>query len=85
MAHDENHRALGLRRNRPAAQQHKVLLSGDGKPAFCRTTYALQLSFAEFVVAARDYPIVFASGGSAAGEGYVPVIVLGSPTVSTCL
>lgn len=57
----------------PLQKQHKVLLSGGGTPAFCRATNGLQLSFAEFVVAARDYPIVFA----AAGEGFVPVMVLG--------
>lgn len=61
----------------PLQKQHKVLLRGGGTPAFCRATNALQLSFAEFVVAARDYPIVFARGGGGAGEGYVPVIVLG--------
>lgn len=57
----------------PLQKQHRVLLRGGGTPVFCRATNALQLSFAEFVVAARDYPIVFA----AADGAYVPVIVLG--------
>lgn len=61
----------------PLQKQHRVLLRGGGTPAFCRATNALALSFAEFVVAARDYPIVFAGSGGASGEGYVPVIVLG--------
>lgn len=66
----------------PLQKQHKVLLRGSGTPAFCRATNALALSFAEFVVAARDYPIVFAAAGSgnAGSVGsvrYVPVIVLG--------
>lgn len=60
----------------PLQKQHKVLLSGGGTPAFCRATNGLQLSFAEFVVAARDYPIVFAAAGEG-NVGYVPVIVLG--------
>ena len=66
----------------PLQKQHKVLLRGSGTPAFCRATNALALSFAEFVVAARDYPIVFAAtrdgnAGSVRNVGYVPVIVLG--------
>jgi hypothetical protein len=63
----------------PLQKADKVLLRGGGTPAFCRGTNALALSFAEFVVAARDYPIVFAApgGGDAGGATYVPVIVLG--------
>jgi hypothetical protein len=60
----------------PLQKQHRVLLRGGGTPAFCRATNALQLSFAEFVVAARDYPIVFAPAGGG-NAGYVPVAVLG--------
>ncbi|MGQ0510494.1 MAG: SapC family protein [Betaproteobacteria bacterium] len=63
----------------PLQRTDKVLLRGGGTPVFCRATNALALSFAEFVVAARDYPIVFAAtgGGDRGSVGYVPVIVLG--------
>jgi len=60
----------------PLQKQDKVLLSGGGTPPFCRATNALALSFAEFVVAARDCPIVFARAGGGA-KACVPVIVLG--------
>jgi hypothetical protein len=59
-----------------ALQKHdKVLLPAGGTPSFCRALNALALSYSEFTVAARDYPIVFASGD--AGKSYAPVIVLG--------
>lgn len=61
----------------PLRKEHKVLLPGGGTPAFCRATNALAVSFAEFVVAARDYPIVFAATGSGEGTSFFPVIVLG--------
>jgi hypothetical protein len=53
-----------------------VLLPAPGAiPDFCRSINALALSFTEFNIAARDYPIVFASAD--AGKTYAPVIVLG--------
>lgn len=59
-----------------ALQKHdKVLLPAGGTPSFCRSLNALALSYSEFAVAARDYPIVFASAD--AGKSYAPVIVLG--------
>ncbi len=54
----------------------RVRLPAPGAtPDFCRSTNALALSLGEFPVAARDYPLVFASGGT--GKPYAPVIVLG--------
>lgn len=46
----------------------------DAMPDFCRTTNALAISLSEFPIAARDYPIVFASGSSKPDSA---VIVLG--------
>jgi hypothetical protein len=59
----------------PLAKDHRVLLPGGGTPSFCHALNAIALSFAEFPVAARDYPIVFAS--SDGGATFAPVIVLG--------
>lgn len=59
----------------PLNKQHKVLLPAGGTPAFCRALNALALSYSEFAVAARDYPIVFATRDE--GKSYSPVIVLG--------
>ncbi len=59
----------------PLQRSHHVLMPSARTPAFCRRQNALAISLAEFTVAARDYPIVFASldrGGS-----FAPVIVLG--------
>lgn len=47
----------------------------EGTPEFCSATNALALSVSEFLIAARDYPIVFASTGE--DKVYSPVIVLG--------
>jgi len=55
---------------------HRVLMpSGGTTPSFCRTINALALSVGEFVAAARDYPIVFATAD--AGKSFAPVILLG--------
>ena len=59
----------------PLEKHHRVLMMPGGTtPAFCRGINALAVSAGEFVVAARDYPIVFASGD---GKTFAPVIVLG--------
>lgn len=61
---------------RPLQKTDSVLLPAPGAtPDFCRSINALALSFSEFNIAARDYPIVFASAD--AGKTYSPVIVLG--------
>ena len=59
----------------PLQKSHRVLMPSGTTPAFCRNMNALSISLAEFVVAARDYPIVFASVD--AGATFAPVIVLG--------
>ncbi len=60
----------------PLQKTDKVLLHAPGAtPDFCRSINALALSVSEFNIAARDYPIVFASAD--AGRTYAPFIVLG--------
>jgi hypothetical protein len=60
----------------PLQKTDKVRLPAPGAtPDFCRSVNALALSFTEFNIAARDYPIVFASAD--AGKSYAPVVVLG--------
>jgi SapC len=59
----------------PLRKDHRVLMPAGTTPAFCRKRNALALSIAEFVVAARDYPIVFATLDG--GESFAPVIVVG--------
>src|SRR5258706_15009301 len=59
----------------PLDKAHRVLMPSGTTPSFCRSINALALSVGEFVAAARDYPIVFATGD--AGKSFAPVIVLG--------
>ena len=59
----------------PLEKAHRVLMPAGTTPDFCRALNALAISYAEFVVAARDYPIVFASADR--GRTYAPVVVLG--------
>lgn len=59
----------------PLQRGDRVLLPHGSTPGFCRSINALAVSFSEFVVAGRDYPIVFASGDG--GGTFAPVIVLG--------
>ncbi len=60
----------------PLQKTHRVLLPAPGTtPDFCGSINAMALSFTEFNIAARDYPIVFASADT--GKTYAPVIVLG--------
>ena len=60
----------------PLQRSHRVLLPAPGSvPDFCHSINSLALSLSEFGLAARDYPIVFAS--TDAGKAYAPVIVLG--------
>jgi hypothetical protein len=59
----------------PLKKTHRVLLPAGETPVFARRLNALAVSLAEFVVAARDYPIVFASLDR--GRSFAPVIVLG--------
>ena len=59
----------------PLQKQDCVLLPGGATPNFCRSINAIAISFSEFTQAARDYPIVFASGDG--GQTFAPVAVLG--------
>jgi hypothetical protein len=59
----------------PLRKEHRVLLPAGTTPAFCRSLNALAVSFSELGVAARDYPIVFASQDK--GKTFAPVAVLG--------
>jgi len=59
----------------PLEKSHRVLMPSGTTPSFCRTINALAVSVGEFVAAARDYPIVFASAD--AGMSFAPVILLG--------
>jgi hypothetical protein len=60
----------------PLTRHHKVLLPEARKlPLVFRTLTALPLSYTEFAVACRDYPIAFLS--SDGGASYVAMAVLG--------
>jgi hypothetical protein len=59
----------------PLQKTQRVLMPAGATPAFCRRLNALALSIAEFTVAARDYPIVFATLDG--GKSFAPVIVVG--------
>ena len=60
----------------PLYKNNKVTLPAQGSvPAFCNNLNAIPISFSEFSVACRDYPLVFASGDN--GQSYAPVAVLG--------
>jgi hypothetical protein len=67
---------FGYKEIAPLYKTQKVLLPKAGEiPAFCRSLNAVPISYAEFGVASRDYPIVFASTDE--GKSFAPVIVLG--------
>src|SRR5262245_10609992 len=60
----------------PLNKHHRVVLPEGGKlPLVFRNLTALPLSFTEFAVACRDYPIAFVSGD--AGTNFLPMVVLG--------
>jgi hypothetical protein len=54
-----------------------LLPGGEGSavPGFATRVNAMAISFSEFAVAQRDYPIVFSSADG--GETFAPVVVLG--------
>ena len=67
---------FGYKRIVPLRRDQQVRLPAPGEvPEFARTLNAIPISFAEFAPAARDYPIVFASGDS--GKTFAAVAVLG--------
>jgi hypothetical protein len=60
----------------PLQKTHRVRLARPGEtPAFARTLNAIPISYTEFALVARDYPIVFSSGDG--GKSFAPVAVLG--------
>lgn len=60
----------------PFLKTQKVQLPPAGRvPAFTRSLNAIPVSYTEFNVAHRDYPIVFSSGDE--GKSFAPVAVLG--------
>lgn len=59
----------------PLRKEHRIRPAQASTPAFARGLNALAVSLGEFVAAARDYPIVFASLDR--GESFAPVIVVG--------
>jgi hypothetical protein len=67
---------FGYREIVPFLKTHKVTLpTAAALPAFTRELNAIPVSFTEFGVAGRDYPLVFASGDE--GKTFSPVAVLG--------
>lgn len=65
---------FGYAELQPLGRTDRVLLPHGSTPEFCRTVNALAITRAEFVAAARDYPIAFASPDE---KTYSPVAVLG--------
>ena len=60
----------------PLYKNNKVALPAPGTvPEFCKGLNAIPISYTEFSVACRDYPLVFTSGDQ--GQTYAPVAVLG--------
>ena len=60
----------------PLYKNNKVTLPAPGVvPEFCKQLNAIPISYTEFSVACRDYPLVFTSGDN--GQSYAPVAVLG--------
>jgi len=60
----------------PLYKNNKVKLPGPGAvPGFCNGLNAIPVSYTEFTVACRDYPLVFTSGDE--GKTFAPVAVLG--------
>lgn len=60
----------------PLQKDRRIRLPAPGEvPEFCRKTNAVPISFSEFAVAYRDYPLAFIS--TDAGQTFSPVAVLG--------
>jgi len=67
---------FGYREIVPLQKDRKVRLPAPGEvPEFCRKTNAVPISYSEFGVASRDYPLAFVS--TEAAKVYSPVAVLG--------
>jgi len=60
----------------PLLKTHRVRLLRQGEvPGFARKLNAIPVSFTEFALVARDYPLVFTSADG--GKSFAPVAVLG--------
>lgn len=65
----------------PLEKHNRVLLpgtsagGGNSTPSFCRKLNAMAISFSEFIIASRDYPIVFSTADNA--QSFAPLVVLG--------
>jgi len=60
----------------PLYKNNKIRLPAPGSvPEFCTRSNAVPISYTEFTVACRDYPLVFASSDN--GQTFAPVAVLG--------
>ena len=67
---------FGYKQIVPLYKNNKVTLPAPGTvPDFCKQLNAIPVSYTEFSVACRDYPLVFTSGDE--GQTYAPVAVLG--------
>ncbi len=67
---------FGYKEIAPFLKNQKVNLPQPGKlPSFTQSLNAIPVSYTEFNVAHRDYPIVFSSGDE--GKSFAPVAVLG--------
>jgi len=67
---------FGYKEILPLYKNNKVRLPAPGAlPEFCKQLNAIPVSYSEFSVACRDYPLVFTSGDN--GQTYAPVAVLG--------
>ena len=67
---------FGYREVVPLQKSQKVRLLAQGEvPEFTRKLNAIPISYTEFTLAARDYPVVFTTGDD--GKTFAPVAVLG--------
>ncbi len=67
---------FGYKELAPLQKNQKVrLLKAGEAPEFARNLNAIPISYTEFSLAGREYPIVFTSGDR--GESFAPVAVLG--------
>ena len=60
----------------PLNRDQKVRLLAPGEvPAFARGLNSIPISYTEFALVAREYPIIFTSAGN--NQDFTPVAVLG--------
>ena len=60
----------------PLGRNQKVRLLAPGEvPAFARTLNSIPISYTEFALVAREYPIIFSTSGN--NQNFAPVAVLG--------